>query len=357
MKTPLKAIIRNSPPASRSFELSGLNSGVPTPLALRGAASQSNQLPPVAGLNSGVPTPLAPGGAASQSNQLPPVAGLNSGVPTPLAPGGAASQYEARGSARIARAKHCPQGGHSWERGQQSNQALTRSLPLGSPSSGCAPAQSIQAVPTALYCLTVSRRPRLSGCLAALAPASAFQASFGRLSRAFPRSGIAGYNAAPAARCSPVAGFSLVEVVIAIGIAAFCLVTMLGLIPSGLKAVNATTEQTAATAIISEVMTDLRDTPLGSNTSPVLAIQLTTNGSTNDSIDGAGTNTTNFYVSESCTLYPTNTSLDARYGVTLSLSNSSLFITTARVQVWWPPTVPPAHAVGSVEAISAIMRH
>jgi len=285
------------------------------------------------------------------------LSGLNSGVPTPLAPGGAASQYEARGSARIARAKHCPQGGHSWERGQQSNHALTRSLPLGSPSSGCAPAQSIQAVPTALYCRTVSRRPRLSGCLAALAPASsAFQASFGRLSGAFPRSGIAGDNAAPAARCSPVAGFSLVEVVIAIGIAAFCLVTMLGLIPSGMKAVNATTEQTAATAIISEVMTDLRDTPLGSNTSPILAIQLPPNVTTNDSIDGTGTNTTNFYVSESCTLYPTNTSLDARYGVTLSLSNSSVFITTARVQVWWPSVAAPSNAVGSVEAISAIMR-
>jgi len=283
------------------------------------------------------------------------LSGLNSGVPTPLAPGGAASQYEARGSARIARAKHCPQGGHSWERGQQSNHALTRSLPLGSPSSGCAPAQSIQAVPTALYCRTVSRRPRLSGCLAALAPASsAFQASFGRLSGAFPRSGIAGDNAAPAARCSPVAGFSLVEVVIAIGIAAFCLVTMLGLIPSGMKAVNATTEQTAATAIISEVMTDLRDTPLGSNTSPILAIQLPTNGSTNAT--NGSTNATNFYVNESCTLYPTNTSLDARYGVTLSLSNSSVFITTARVQVWWPSVAAPSNAVGSVEAISAIMR-
>jgi uncharacterized protein (TIGR02598 family) len=141
--------------------------------------------------------------------------------------------------------------------------------------------------------------------------------------------------------------------VIAIGIAAFCLVTMLGLIPSGMKAVNATTEQTAATAIISEVMTDLRDTPLGSNTSPILAIQLPTNGSTNDI---GFTNATNFYVNESCTLYPTNTSLDARYGVTLSLSNSSVFITTARVQVWWPSVAAPSNAVGSVEAISAIMR-
>ena len=52
------------------------------------------------------------------------VGGLNSGVPTPLAPSGAASQ---------------------------SNLPLTRSLPLGSPSSGCAAAQSIQAVPTAMY--------------------------------------------------------------------------------------------------------------------------------------------------------------------------------------------------------------
>jgi uncharacterized protein (TIGR02598 family) len=142
--------------------------------------------------------------------------------------------------------------------------------------------------------------------------------------------------------------------VIAIGIAAFCLVTMLGLIPSGMKAVNATTEQTAATAIISEVMTDLRDTPLGSNTSPILAIQLPTNGSTNAT--NGSTNATNFYVNESCTLYPTNTSLDARYGVTLSLSNSSVFITTARVQVWWPSVAAPSNAVGSVEAISAIMR-
>jgi len=146
-------------------------------------------------------------------------------------------------------------------------------------------------------------------------------------------------------------GFSLVEVVIAIGIAAFCLVTMLGLIPSGMKAVNATTEQTAATAIISEVMTDLRDTPLGSNTSPILAIQLPTNGSTND----PAITITN-YMSESGTVYTNSTSLNARYGVTCSLSNSSMFITTARVQVWWPSTVPPAHAVGSVEAISAIMR-
>ena len=144
-------------------------------------------------------------------------------------------------------------------------------------------------------------------------------------------------------------GFSLVEVVIAIGIAAFCLVTMLGLIPSGMKAVNATTEQTAATAIISEVMTDLRDTPVGSNTSPILAIQLPTIGSTNDP-------TITNYMSESGTVYTNSTSLNARYGVTCSLSNSSMFITTARVQVWWPSTVPPAHAVGSVEAISAIMR-
>jgi len=76
---------------------------------------------------------------------------LNSGVPTPLAPSEAACwQYKALGSVRIASAKHGPQGGYSRERGQQSN----------------------------LLCLAVSRLPRLSG-----------------------------YNAAPAARCSPVAGF------------------------------------------------------------------------------------------------------------------------------------------------------
>jgi uncharacterized protein (TIGR02598 family) len=149
------------------------------------------------------------------------------------------------------------------------------------------------------------------------------------------------------ASCS---AFSLVEIVIAIGIAAFCLVAMLGLIPTGMKSVKSATEQTAATAVLQEVVTDLRSTPSGGNASPKLNLSLPTFGS-------AGANlSTNFYMSESGVAYAANTSMDARYGVSVGMSNNSVFLTTAQVLVWWPSTVALSKAQGSVEIVTTILR-
>ena len=46
------------------------------------------------------------------------------------------------------------------------------------------------------------------------------------------------------------AGFSLVEVVLALGVAAFCLIAVLGMLPVGLKTQQASVGQTKANAII-----------------------------------------------------------------------------------------------------------
>jgi type II secretory pathway pseudopilin PulG len=54
------------------------------------------------------------------------------------------------------------------------------------------------------------------------------------------------------------AAFSLVEVTLALGVAAFCLVTVLGLLPTSLKTQQSSIQQTTANQIISTIFSDLR---------------------------------------------------------------------------------------------------
>jgi uncharacterized protein (TIGR02598 family) len=53
------------------------------------------------------------------------------------------------------------------------------------------------------------------------------------------------------------AGFSLVEITFALGVAAFCLIAVLGMLPVALRTQRTSTEQTTANAIISQVAADL----------------------------------------------------------------------------------------------------
>jgi uncharacterized protein (TIGR02598 family) len=57
---------------------------------------------------------------------------------------------------------------------------------------------------------------------------------------------------------SKAAAFSLVEVTLALGVAAFCLVVLLGLLPTGLKTQQTSIQQTTAIQIISTIFADLR---------------------------------------------------------------------------------------------------
>jgi hypothetical protein len=57
---------------------------------------------------------------------------------------------------------------------------------------------------------------------------------------------------------SNVAAFSLVEVTLALGVAAFCLIAVLGLLPTSLKTQQSSIQQTTANQIISTIFSDLR---------------------------------------------------------------------------------------------------
>jgi uncharacterized protein (TIGR02598 family) len=76
----------------------------------------------------------------------------------------------------------------------------------------------------------------------------------------------------PALRC--IAAFSLVEVTLALGIAAFCLIAVIGLIPVGVQTNRNATSQTAATNIMAAVVSDLRATPKTSTTSTQFSISV-----------------------------------------------------------------------------------
>jgi len=62
-------------------------------------------------------------------------------------------------------------------------------------------------------------------------------------------------------RQSPIASaFSLVEVVLALGIVSFCLLAIVGLLPVGLKAVKNANEQAAAANVLNAIADSLRST-------------------------------------------------------------------------------------------------
>jgi len=54
-----------------------------------------------------------------------------------------------------------------------------------------------------------------------------------------------------------ITGFSLVELTLALGVAGFCLIAVLGLLPISAKTNQAAIQQTTANAIISEIAADL----------------------------------------------------------------------------------------------------
>ena len=61
------------------------------------------------------------------------------------------------------------------------------------------------------------------------------------------------------------AAFSLVEVAIAVGIAAFCLISIIGLLPKGISANKESLKTTEASAIIETLFADIRSAAAGSN--------------------------------------------------------------------------------------------
>jgi type II secretory pathway pseudopilin PulG len=85
--------------------------------------------------------------------------------------------------------------------------------------------------------------------------------------------------------------FSLVELTLALGIAAFCLIAVFGLVPVGVQTNRNATSQTAATNILSSVVSDIRASPKGTGASVQYGIRRSKGNITTVCFDGQGVST------------------------------------------------------------------
>jgi uncharacterized protein (TIGR02598 family) len=156
------------------------------------------------------------------------------------------------------------------------------------------------------------------------------------------------------------AAFSLVELTLALGIAAFCLIAVFGLMPVSVQTNRNATSQTAGTNIIAAVVADLRATPLtnppgGATTSLQYQIPIPQNPVT------ASTTIAPIFFAQEGT-FSTTMQPSSRYRLTVTFPPNGPGThnpTYADVKVTWPAPVDPAATIpsGSVEVFAAFNRN
>ena len=138
------------------------------------------------------------------------------------------------------------------------------------------------------------------------------------------------------------AAFSLVEVTLALGIAALSLIAVLGLMPVAALTNRNATSQTAVTNVIASVIADMRATT--SSTSPQYGITFGTAKTLY--FDGAGQ-------------FATSLGANSRYRVRITFPSSPSGLSYADVKASWPAPVDPATTTpgGTVEIFAAFDRN
>jgi len=159
-------------------------------------------------------------------------------------------------------------------------------------------------------------------------------------------------------RLRSATAFSLVELTLALGIAAFCLIALFGLVPIGIQTNRNATSQTAATNIMAAVVADLRATPKTNNTSSQFCIALGT--STTLYFDSAGRCSKDSAGSTSPCGVSWVPPLQTRYQLNVTWSTTggcSAALACADLKVTWPAAAVPANASGSTEMLAAFDRN
>ena len=151
-------------------------------------------------------------------------------------------------------------------------------------------------------------------------------------------------------RRKAVFAFSLVEVTLALGIAAFALLAIFGQLPVGLRTSRDSIAQTGAANVIAAVAEDLRAAPSTATTSSMFAINIPSNTTS--------TTVTLFLTEQG--QYSTSLSPNSRYRVNITFNPNSAganAATFATVAVTWPAAAALTDAAGSAETFVAIARN
>ena len=154
-----------------------------------------------------------------------------------------------------------------------------------------------------------------------------------------------------------VRAFTLVEVTLALGMAAISLIAIFALLPVGLQTSYSATEQTASNDILAAVISDLRaaapTSPPGNDaTSAQFGINIPRNSG------GAESTVTLYFDSEGRVLPSPDGS---RYRLTATFpppnGGGPRAATFADLKMTWPAFAEPANALGSAETFIALDRN
>jgi uncharacterized protein (TIGR02598 family) len=154
--------------------------------------------------------------------------------------------------------------------------------------------------------------------------------------------------------------FSLVEVTLALGIAAFCLIAVFGLVPVGVQTNRNATSQTAATNILSSVVSDIRASPQNSSNTPRYGIRKSKTDKTTVCFDGQGQFTTirGDVQCPATFVPPGGVTTTSRYRLYVLIANNgaSNAANYAWLKVSWPAVVNPTTITpsGSVETVASV---
>ncbi len=158
----------------------------------------------------------------------------------------------------------------------------------------------------------------------------------------------------------PAAGgaFSLIEVVLALGVASFCLMAILGLLPAGLRTNRNAIQQATACSILSAALADLTATPPTSprgaaTTSPQFGIAVPANP-----VSAGTTTATLYFVGDG--QWSTTRQASSLYRLTVTAIPNGAGTRTATfldLVVSWPAQAAVAAADGKVETFAAFNRN
>jgi type II secretory pathway pseudopilin PulG len=153
------------------------------------------------------------------------------------------------------------------------------------------------------------------------------------------------------------AAFSLVEVTLALGVAAFCMIAVFGLLPVGVQTNQRATSQTAATSIMANVIADLRATPNPPSVNTSLQYQIRFGTSKTLYFDSSGRCSTD----SAGSIKPDGSSwsppIQTRYQLNLTFAWTSGLTYGADLKVTWPAAATAANASGSAEMFAAFDRN
>lgn len=138
--------------------------------------------------------------------------------------------------------------------------------------------------------------------------------------------------------------FSLVELTLALGVAAICLISVFGLLPVGLKSNHNAISQSASASIIAAVVADMRATPKAATTSTQYAVSF-------------GAAKTIYFDNEGAIAASPGPTSRYRLDIEFPPNPTAGAATFAYLKVTWPATAPPASATGASEVFVALDRN